>query len=95
MIDLSLDRRRLMQGAALGLGALALPISARSQSKARIVIIGGGFGGASAAALLRRLMPSAQVTLVDANPTYTACPFSNLVIGTDRPLSAQQYSNDS
>ena len=94
MIDLSLDRRRLMQGAALGLGALALPISARSQSKARIVIIGGGFGGASAAALLRRLMPSAQVTLVDANPTYTACPFSNLVIGTGRSFSAQQFAYD-
>lgn len=94
MIDVDLDRRRLLQGAALGLGAAALPVSASAQSNARIVIIGGGFGGASAAALLVKLMPSANVTLIDANPVYTACPFSNLVIGTDRPLSAQQFSYD-
>ena len=94
MSYLSVDRRRLLQGAALGLGAAALPLSSRAQSKVRIVIVGGGFGGASAAALLVKLMPLAKVTLVEANPTYTACPFSNLVIGTDRPMSAQTFTYD-
>lgn len=89
-----LDRRRLLQGALIGLGASTLPLNAMSQTRARIVIVGGGFGGASAAQLLIKLLPSAKITLIEANATYTACPFSNLVLGTERPIEAQQFSYD-
>lgn len=89
-----LDRRSLLKGLGLGTAALALPFHAFARSKANIVVIGGGFGGASAARTLATLLPSASVTLVDSNPVYTACPFSNLVLGTDRPLSAQQFGYD-
>jgi NADPH-dependent 2,4-dienoyl-CoA reductase/sulfur reductase-like enzyme len=65
-----------------------------ANARARIVIVGGGFGGASAARLLATLLPSATVTLIDANARYTACPFSNLVLGTDRPLSEQEFGYD-
>ncbi len=88
----NVSRRGLLQGVTMGLGALALPIQAASQVRARIVIVGGGFGGASAARTLIQLLPSAEITLIEQNTRYTACPFSNLVIGTDRPLSAQEFT---
>lgn len=88
------SRRGVLQVGAFALGSLALPIKATSQSKARIVIVGGGFGGASAAQALVQLLPSADITLIEPNVSYTACPFSNLVIGTDRPLSAQEFTYD-
>jgi NADPH-dependent 2,4-dienoyl-CoA reductase/sulfur reductase-like enzyme len=87
-----LTRRTLLQNVLLGVGAASLPLAAISQTRASIVIVGGGFGGASAARTLRQLLPAATITLIEANSTYTACPFSNLVIGTDRSLSAQQFS---
>lgn len=88
------DRRQLLKALGLGAAATALPWTAMAQAQPRIVIVGGGFGGASAARLLVSLLPAATVTLVDANARYTACPFSNLVLGTDRPLSQQQFGYD-
>lgn len=88
------DRRQLLKALGLGAAAMALPWTAMAQSAARIVIVGGGFGGASAARLLAALLPSATITLVDANARYTACPFSNLVLGTDRALSQQVFGYD-
>jgi len=73
----------------------ALPLvssKALAKSKARIIIIGGGFGGATAALTLKSLAPQINVTLIEPKPTYWACPFSNLVLSGDRPLSAQSYS---
>ncbi|NQY39763.1 MAG: FAD-dependent oxidoreductase [Henriciella sp.] len=89
-----ISRRGLIQTGLLGLGGLALPLNALSQSNASIVIVGGGFGGASAGRTLKDLLPSAEITLIEANANYTACPFSNLVIATERPLSAQEFSYD-
>lgn len=89
-----MDRRFLLKAMGLGTASLALPTQAFARAKARIVIIGGGFGGASTAQTLATLLPSSNITLIDANATYTACPFSNLVLGTDRALSAQQFGYD-
>lgn len=94
MMPARISRRGVLQVGAIALGSLALPIKAASQSKARIVIVGGGFGGASAAQTLVQLLPSADITLIEPNASYTACPFSNLVIGTDRPLAAQEFTYD-
>jgi len=58
----------------------------------RVVVVGGGFGGASCARALRQLGPRIAVTLVEASATFTACPFSNAVIGGLRELSAQQFT---
>ncbi len=85
------DRRDILRATMLGLGAVALPQFVSAQTRVRIIVVGGGFGGASAARKLVELMPSADVTLIEANPAYAACPFSNLVIGTERPLSAQTF----
>ena len=57
-------------------------------------MIGGGFGGASCARALRRLDPRLQVTLIEPNQTFTACPFSNEVIAGLREFEAQQFGYD-
>ena len=41
---------------------------------------GGGFGGASCARFIRHADPRIQVTLIEPDATFTACPFSNEVI---------------
>jgi NADPH-dependent 2,4-dienoyl-CoA reductase/sulfur reductase-like enzyme len=56
------------------------------------VVVGGGFAGATCARELKRLVPGARVILVEANPTFTACPFSNGVITGLRELRAQQFN---
>ena len=93
------SRRRLLRDLGIGAGALALPplpaIAAPAVSAgagaARVVVIGGGFAGASCARKLREVAPQLQVTLVEPKTTYTACPFSNLVIGGQRTLGEQQF----
>ena len=70
-----------------------LPLPARAQATAaRVVVVGGGFAGASCARALRQADARIAVTLVEANATFTACPFSNAVIGGLRELSAQQFT---
>jgi NADPH-dependent 2,4-dienoyl-CoA reductase/sulfur reductase-like enzyme len=79
----------------LGVAATAavLPLPAFAQGAAsRVVVVGGGFAGASCARALRLADGRIAVTLVEANSTFTACPFSNAVIGGLRELSAQQFT---
>jgi len=85
---------RITRRTFLGLASAAAlcPAPARAQSAGpRVVVVGGGFGGASCARALRQLAPRLAVTLVEASATFTACPFSNAVIGGLRELSAQQF----
>ena len=84
-------RREAVIGLTASAASLALPSVARAQSSARVVVIGGGFGGASCARALRRLDAKLQVTLVEANKTFTTCPFSNEVIAGLREIEAQQF----
>ena len=77
---------------AAGAAAL-LPMPAIAQGAGpKVVVIGGGFAGASAARFVKKANPAITVTLVEANPTFTACPFSNGVIAGLRPLRAQQFN---
>ncbi|MEL6829156.1 MAG: NAD(P)/FAD-dependent oxidoreductase [Pseudomonadota bacterium] len=87
-------RRQMLTGMA-GLGAgLLMAQGAFAQTRAKLVVVGGGFGGASAARTLKSLMPNADVSLVEPNETYIACPFSNLVIAGERDPAAQAFSYD-
>jgi NADPH-dependent 2,4-dienoyl-CoA reductase/sulfur reductase-like enzyme len=86
---------RLTRRTFLGLASAAAlcPAPARAQAAGpRVVVVGGGFGGASCARALRQVAPRLAVTLVEASATFTACPFSNAVIGGLRELSAQQFT---
>ncbi len=92
MIDRT--RRRFLQGSAAVASAALLPVPAIAQAAPKVVVVGGGFGGATVARTLKAIEPKIQVTLVESNATFTACPFSNLVIGGLRQLSAQQFGYD-
>ena len=81
-----------MRIARRALAALLLPAPAFAQASPRVVVIGGGFGGATAARSLARA--GIATTLVEANPTYTACPFSNAVIAGLRPMATQRFGYD-
>jgi sulfide dehydrogenase [flavocytochrome c] flavoprotein subunit len=77
-------------------GALAAPFAgstgARAQSAGRVVVIGGGFAGATAARALAG--GGRQVTLIEADYGYVACPFSNLVVAGLRDLDLQRFGWD-
>jgi NADPH-dependent 2,4-dienoyl-CoA reductase/sulfur reductase-like enzyme len=87
---MTLNRRSFLKGTAA-----LLPTPALAQGAGpRVVVIGGGFAGASAARFLKRANPTINVTLVEPNQTFTACPFSNHVIIGLRDLRALQFGYD-
>jgi NADPH-dependent 2,4-dienoyl-CoA reductase/sulfur reductase-like enzyme len=84
------SRRDFLKAAS---AAALFPMPALAQGAGpKVVVIGGGFAGASAARFVKKANPAIAVTLVEASPTFTACPFSNGVIAGLRPLSAQQFN---
>jgi sulfide dehydrogenase [flavocytochrome c] flavoprotein chain len=86
-----LTRRDAARGIAAAAAASVFPYPSLAQSAARIAVIGGGFGGASCARALRRLDPKLEVTLIEPNRSFAACPFSNEVIGGLREMEAQSF----
>lgn len=91
---MSFNRRQMLAGLGAGATLAAVPHAKSQAKKAKLIVIGGGFGGATAARYLKRLMPGAEITLVEGNPAYAACPFSNLVIGQKRSMNDQIFSYD-
>ena len=89
-----MTRRNVVRGIAASAASLTFPCPSIAQSAARVVVIGGGFGGASCARALRRIDAKLQITLIEPNRTFTACPFSNEVIAGLREIEAQQFSYD-
>src|SRR6516225_3874691 len=87
-------RRAFLRGSAASVSAAVLAVPALAQAKARVVVIGGGFAGATCAGELQKAEPRFVVTLVETNPTYTACPFSNSVIAGLRTIAAQRFGYD-
>ncbi len=83
-------RHFLKLSAAAGLA----PAVVSAQGRAKVVVIGGGFGGATAARTLKSLQPALEVTLVEPNPVYTSCPFSNAVLANLREIDRQQFGYD-
>jgi NADPH-dependent 2,4-dienoyl-CoA reductase/sulfur reductase-like enzyme len=89
------SRRDFLKTAVAGASAAVLPLPAIAQGVGgRVVVVGGGFGGATCARFIRRIDPRIAVTLVEASPTFIACPFSNLVIVGLRDLKAQEFGYD-
>lgn len=77
-------RRRFLLAAA---AVAARPGRVAAQRTARIIVVGGGFGGATCARYLKLWAPNLDVTLVEPQPAYTACPMSNRVLGGTFNLS--------
>jgi sulfide dehydrogenase [flavocytochrome c] flavoprotein chain len=89
------SRRDILKHSAVLATATLLRAPAVAQgAEPRVMVIGAGFAGASCARALKTLDPRLSVTLVEPNPTFTACPFSNGVIAGLRELSAQQFGYD-
>ena len=84
-------RRAFLGGSAATVSAAVLGAPALAQAKARVVVLGGGFAGATCARELHRAEPGLVVTLVEENPIYTACPFSNSIIAGLRDIAAQRF----
>lgn len=83
----------LMMGA--GASTLAMPYYARAQGKPRAVVIGGGAGGATAARYMAKdAGEDLDVTLIEANPQYTTCFFSNLYLGGYRSFDSITHGYD-
>jgi NADPH-dependent 2,4-dienoyl-CoA reductase/sulfur reductase-like enzyme len=92
----SSSRRQFLTLGVTATASIALrPLpSVAQRAGQRVVVVGGGFGGASCARALRHADARLAVTLVEASGTFTACPFSNAVIGGLRELPAQQFTYD-
>ncbi len=95
MIGKRTSRRHFLTGAGGAAAAALIPLPAFAQGAAgRVVVVGGGFAGATCARFIKRIEPRTTVTLVETSQTFTACPFSNVVIAGLRDLSAQQFGYD-
>ncbi|WP_150523414.1 NAD(P)/FAD-dependent oxidoreductase [Roseibium sediminis] len=91
----NLTRRSFGLLAGAGVASLAMPFYARAQGKPRAVVIGGGAGGATAARYIAKDSGGdIDVTLIEANPTYTTCFFSNLYLGGYRTFESITHSYD-
>jgi NADPH-dependent 2,4-dienoyl-CoA reductase/sulfur reductase-like enzyme len=78
-------------GAGVATGQFAAP--ALAQAKPKIVIVGGGPGGLI---VLRKLANDGKgdfdITLVEAQKTYTTCFYSNLFLGGFQPIENLTFS---
>lgn len=98
-----MKRRDFLSG-AISTGAIALAGSAAmtgtamaqtSQARARIVIAGAGAAGLSLAARLRRQMPNATITLIDAKKEHHFQPgFTLVAAGLWRPENVTERNAD-
>ena len=86
-------RNFLLSMGALAAGMAAAP-SASAAAGARIAIVGGGFGGATCAKYLKLLDPSLEVTLIEQDPRFITCPFSNLYLAGLREMDAISHGYD-
>ena len=62
--------------------------AARSQVRARVVVVGGGVAGVTVAKYLAVSGKTLQITLVEPKPRYTTCFFSNLYLAGLRSLES-------
>ena len=91
---MTLNRRHFIGTGLSGAALLSAPM-VWGQAKPRVVVIGGGAGGATAARYLAKDSAGAlDVTLIEANPIYTTCFFSNLFLGGFRDFASLQHSYD-
>ena len=83
-----INRREFVKtiAAASSVAALSFPSIASAKAKARVIVIGGGYGGATAAKYVKMMDADIDVTLIEANKTYTSCPLSNEVIAGHRDI---------
>ncbi len=92
---MKMNRRDFVKAAsaATAVGLIGAPHLALGAAK-KVVVVGGGTGGATAAKYIKRLDPSIEVTVVEPNPIYYTCYFSNEVLSGERKLESLQVTYD-
>ena len=92
------SRRQFTHGSGgLGLAAavVGFPVPLRSQARGRVVVIGGGAGGATCARYLAKESgEEVAITLVEAQPRYTTCFYSNLYLAGWRDFDSITHGYD-
>lgn len=91
-VPMRLSRRQFTCGSG-GLGVatatIGFPLPLHGEAKARVVVIGGGAGGATCARYLAKDSEGAlAVTLVEEQPRYTTCFYSNLYLAGWRDFAS-------
>lgn len=86
-----MERRDLFKLVSVAAAAAVLPtVTVASEPKATgvkkasgksVVIVGGGFGGLTMAKALKKKDKSIEVTVIEKNNIFMACPFSNTLLG--------------
>ena len=90
----TIDRRKFLTLAGASTASLiAAPHVARAAG-GKVVVIGGGPGGATAARYIRRMDPTVEVTLIEANKDYYTCFMSNEVLSGERKLESLRFGFD-
>lgn len=77
-------------GTSISVSSMFSPF-AIAQGAGKVVIIGGGAGGATVAHYVKKEAPALDVTLIEANRTYSSSFFSNLYIGGFRTLESLSH----
>lgn len=77
-------------GASVAASSLVTPF-AIAQGAGKVVIVGGGAGGATVAHYVKKDAPALDVTLIEANQTYSSSFFSNLYLGGFRNLDSLNH----
>jgi sulfide dehydrogenase [flavocytochrome c] flavoprotein subunit len=76
-------------GLGLATATVGFPVPLRSQARGRVVVIGGGAGGATCARYLAKdSQGELAVTLVEEQPRYTTCFYSNLYLAGWRDFAS-------
>jgi len=87
---MAMNRRDTFKLAGIAAVTAAMPGVAMASEKTQavkktngksVVVIGGGFGGLTIAKALRKLDKSLEVTVIEKNNVFMACPFSNTLLG--------------
>jgi sulfide dehydrogenase [flavocytochrome c] flavoprotein subunit len=82
-------------GLGLTAAMVGFPVPIRSQTKGRVIVIGGGAGGATCARYLAKDSQGAlAVTLVEEQPRYTTCFYSNLYLAGWRDFDSITHRYD-
>jgi NADH dehydrogenase FAD-containing subunit len=87
---MAMNRRDTFKLVGVAAAAVALPnmatasekkVVAKKSTGKSVVIIGGGFGGLTMAKSLRKIDNTLEVTVIEKNNIFMACPFSNTLLG--------------
>ncbi len=100
---MAMNRRDTFKLVGVAAAAAAMPgIATASEKKAApkktsgksVVIVGGGFGGLTIAKALRKKDENIEVTVIEKNNIFMACPFSNTLLGGLDGVSLDTFVGD-